>query len=184
MTLQTPWGSAQSDRIVRRGIHVVSTAGHGGVMISVGLAKKILSAAAQKRGEVYGGYLCYEEDCDCLMPLLELPELRGSNTTDEGLIKSLSLWHPEYLIERGIEPVEPQYTMFKNRATSWAMREQKHPDLIVSALRMDDQVTKVVTADDKRHFVKAESYDCTRDLNLLSLCELVENYTQTTSLWF
>lgn len=66
------WGEIQSCRTIAKGIYEVSTAGHGGVMISTELAPYILSPEALEKGVKERGYLCYEEDCDACIPLREL----------------------------------------------------------------------------------------------------------------
>lgn len=66
------WGEIQSCKTIAYGIYEVSTAGHGGVMISTELAPHILSPEALKKGVKERGYYCYEEDCDAAIPLREL----------------------------------------------------------------------------------------------------------------
>lgn len=66
------WGEVQSCTTIAKGIYDVSTAGHGGVMISAELAPHILSPEALEKGYIDNGYYCYEEDCDASIPLREL----------------------------------------------------------------------------------------------------------------
>ena len=57
------------------------------------------------------------------------------------------------------------------------MRGNQHPDLIVSALSMGDNVVRVYTADRKEHYVTKDSYSVLRengDMLLLSKCDKVE----------
>lgn len=69
----SPWAEVQSCTIIANGIYSVSTAGHGGIMISSELASYILSSEAlQASDRSCGGYYCYEEDCDACIPLREL----------------------------------------------------------------------------------------------------------------
>ena len=76
MSTYTPWGVAQSVRRIRRGIRQVSTAGHGGVMVSKRLAEKFLPKTVLARSIKYGNTYCFEEDCEwrwvavCLCPEL------------------------------------------------------------------------------------------------------------------
>lgn len=185
MAISTPWGTSQAKEVICRGVTFHSTAGHGGALVSKGYAKKNLSASARDRAIVYGGYYCFEEDCAILMVLLELPQSRLRGQTEEDIIKSLSLWYPDYLIERGITPDPEAYARYQQWQLRDKMRAEKHPDLIVSAMRLSGtEVVKVHTADGKAHFVTPESYANRKDLNLLSNCELVENFTQTTDMYY
>lgn len=63
----TPWGAADQHIVITRGLHCVSTPSHGGYMISVSLAKKVLprktyGAIFPFVGSIFGKYYCYEED--------------------------------------------------------------------------------------------------------------------------
>ncbi len=73
------WDEVQSCTTIANGIYSVSTAGHGGLMISADLANCILSPEAFSIGVRYGSYLCYEEDCDRQVALREL--------FDKGILK-------------------------------------------------------------------------------------------------
>jgi hypothetical protein len=60
----TPWGKAQTVRSYARGVKFVSTAGHGGIGISVGVANAAcLSYAARRVAELKGNVFWFEEDC-------------------------------------------------------------------------------------------------------------------------
>jgi hypothetical protein len=74
--MNTPWGVSQQVETIARGIHWVSTAGHGGLMVSAGVAKKILSEQAVKVAHPgkAGGYVCFEEDCSYAVAFFEHPE--------------------------------------------------------------------------------------------------------------
>lgn len=76
------WDEVQSCTTIANGIYSVSTAGHGGLMISADLANRILSPEAIDKGYRYGSYYCYEEDCDRCIPLREL--------YDKGILKPTS----------------------------------------------------------------------------------------------
>jgi len=77
------WGKVQSCKTIANGIYEVSTAGHGGVMITAELAPHILSPEALKAGYRNGGYYNYEEDCDACIPLRELYDKGILNQTHE-----------------------------------------------------------------------------------------------------
>ena len=105
-TRPTPWGRADMQQVVERGVAWVNTPGHGGFLSGRGIAKTYLSEAARKRGMSFGAYLAYEEDCDAAIVLYEHPELfplLGMGGYDE-LLASLTYWQESYLRERGIEP--------------------------------------------------------------------------------
>jgi len=190
MARSTPWGASQNTTSICRGVSFVSTAGHGGYMVSKGFAKKHLSPAALKRGVSYGGYLCYEEDCEYAIPEFELVKagisvaamyagtsIAGRSKEDHlaKLMQSLSSWNADYLIEIGETPVEPQYTSWREMRENEKMRAEKNPKLIIAALNVGDGMVKVWTADDRQHIVIGESYKSGKMLNFLSDCVLVPN---------
>lgn len=98
----SPWGRIQDSTTIKRGVRFVETAGHGGLMVAPGLAKKELSQAAQDLAERYGKYLCFEEDCLCSVVFLEHPEwlqvLYGDRkqVDKEEVKKSVEYWYPQY----------------------------------------------------------------------------------------
>ena len=57
----TPWGEVQHCDMLCTGVFMVTTAGHGGTMVSKDVAA-ILSPAARKCGFNHRGYICFEED--------------------------------------------------------------------------------------------------------------------------
>ena len=103
----SPWGRIQGVTKIVRGVRFVSTARHGGLMITRGAAEKHLSAAAVRYATSYGGYLCFEEDCLCSIPFYENPEwleklVAGkSSASKEELEQSIRQWTPGYF--RGLE---------------------------------------------------------------------------------
>jgi hypothetical protein len=188
--LPTPWGPAQHLTEYAKGCVSVGTAGHGGMMIGKAFARKHLSEAAIKRGIVFGQWLGYEEDCEWEIPAFELPEFwptifkhHPGRDNRAYLLRDLSYWNADYLLERGIEPDLEGYASFLKRKTNDEMRRTGHPDLIVSAKgewhTKNPDVTEVTTADGKAHLVTAASYtrifECGRDRTdsalLLSECE-------------
>ena len=192
MATQTPWGKSDGSQKIVRGVSFHSTSGHGGMLVSKGWAKKNLSESAQKLGEVYGGYLCYEEDIAYAIPCLELirkfPELHPQVfpcskydllQTQNVLIEKLSRWYPDYLIEVGFKPIQEHYDNWLNSKKSEELRAQKAPNLIVSAASITNNVVMVWTADDKKHMVSSSSYDCRKCPNLLSDCTV---YDYTTAI--
>lgn len=186
----SPWGKVQYSHPYAPGFRMVSTAGHGGLMLTLQFSADHLSQEAQKRGENWGGYLCYEEDCDYAIPLWELPEYwssvfshfeeRGGEVAiRKSLLKTLSRWHPDYLTALGVEPEAKAYANYLEWEQDQEMRKRKDPDLIVGAVgawnaKIPEGAVGVTTADGKFHLVKAESYvhrEGRTIIRLLSECE-------------
>ena len=200
--MYSPWGEIQESRTVVRGFNIVSTSSHGGAMLAKGFAEKNLSIEAQKRGTLYGGYLCYEEDCDICIPSFELlrhkilglkPFLskitlfelldklycdpQHHKETQEKIDyfhRCLSSYHADYLLEIGVVSTEPEYTHWKEHKQANEMKANKDPNFIVAALGiLNTGLVKVWTADNKLHYVTEPSYK-QKTLNLLSDCDLVD----------
>lgn len=70
----TPWGASQTTHKVMNGLTWYSTAGHGGLCVSKGLADKKLSPNARAEGIKYAGSYWYEEDCQWCIPMYENPD--------------------------------------------------------------------------------------------------------------
>ena len=68
----SPWDEVQHCETIEEGIYIVSTAGHGGIMIAEELAPYVLSPEALSEGMREGRYYCYEEDALQCIPLREL----------------------------------------------------------------------------------------------------------------
>lgn len=183
--MYTPWGRSDSQKKIVEGVFSVTTPSHGGLMIKKDFAEKNLSKAARRRGLLCGEYLAYEEDVLVNIPLFELPSLwegffvnfeteKQPVTVHQSLLKELSYWKADYLLERGIEPEVEGFKVFKARELEKEMRAQKHPNLIVCA-RGDWQtkiegVVEVITADGREHLVTKDSYNSLRAPLLLSDC--------------
>jgi hypothetical protein len=178
--MNTPWGKVQRTDKYERGFFFVSTTGHGGYMVAEGYARRHLSPSAINRGTFYNGYYCYEEDCNWMIPVFERPHLWTEIFKYEPeiipgayLLQNLSRWHPYYLIERGITPEENAFDSYKAHVIENQMRQNKDPNLIVSAVskRVDEIYRlEVITADGKHHFV--ENYK-SHTPNLLSDCKII-----------
>ncbi len=164
----SPWGRIQSSITLLRGIRNVSTEGHGGLMITKAFAEKHLSDSAKKRALRYSHYYCYEEDCDWAIPVLELKDrwldMKGLNLIDlkESTLRTLSKYHPDYLLERGITPIEPFYSEYLENQLRDKLLAEKSPNLIVDAWGEwkgkvpDDFLVK--TADEKYYLVDGDSF--------------------------
>lgn len=181
----SPWGGIQHSDVVVRGLKAVSTAGHGGYMVTKNFANKHLSDACIKLGDEYGNYLCYEEDCAWAILAYDIADTFGDRMKREdvsledykqSLIRTLSCYYPQYLINIGVKPSEKEYNVYLDGVKRDKMRAENHPDLIVSAVNHDKETVKVWTADGVIHFVTKESYRDLRNnsnLLLLSKCILV-----------
>lgn len=104
----SPWGEIQDCRELCSGFFLVTTPGHGGVMVEREQTK-LLSAAARKCGFRDGGYLCFEEDCDEQIVLRELldkgmwkipNEISDKARFEKELNDHIKMWHPEYWAAR------------------------------------------------------------------------------------
>lgn len=183
----SPWGGIQHSDVIARGLKAVSTAGHGGYMVTKNFANKYLSDACIKLGEVYGDYLCYEEDCAWAILAYDIVDSFGDRMKEEdvsfedykqSLMRTLSYYYPNYLIEKGVTPSINEYNRYLEEQRKDKMRAEKHPDLIVSAVNYDSETVKVWTADGLKHFVNKESYRNLREnsnLLLLSKCIRIED---------
>jgi hypothetical protein len=180
--MNTPWGKSDSKITITRGISWVGTASHGGLAITPLAALQYLSTPAVARATKYGNYYFFEEDCDYAIAFLELHALLASTSvlefsinvpTKEALINSLSRWHADYLIERGVEPEAEGLRWFNENRKSDSMRADRSPDLIVSAsgdwkTGVPKGMVEVTTADGKTHLVWAQDY-AKRNTNLTLL---------------
>lgn len=187
----SPWGGIQCSDVIARGLKSVSTARHGGYMVTNTFANKYLSNACRRLGMKYRNYLCYEEDCVYNLVNYDLlkynpsifEKIRGDRPLEEiefEIRKSLSLHYPKYLIEIGVEPVKEQYQIYLNNLERDKMIKENHPNCIVYAISVDEEVVKVLTVDNKYHYVTKESYrKASKNIfNFLSNCELVEDYVE------
>jgi len=111
----SPWGKVQTCDILCPGVFLVSTASHGGTLVSDEISA-MLSPAARKCGFRQGGYLCFEEDSQESVVLRELldkklwsvPErIKDKAAFEENINKSIREYNPEYWRARqaGLEKV-------------------------------------------------------------------------------
>ena len=165
----TPWGKAQNQTKLAKGVTWVSTSRHGGMMVSEGYANRNLSIAARKRALRYGKYYCYEEDDAWMIPAWELPQvwdelfkyMEPSNYKERKLylLEGLSRWNADYLLDIHETPIQPQYDLWRAKQAEEKLRQMQHPNLITAAKRTSDpHITQVWTADGETHFVTAKSY--------------------------
>lgn len=107
----SPWDEVQHCRELCNGIFMVSTAGHGGIMVVKEVAST-LSSAARKCGFRENGYLCFEEDCDACVVLRELLDRTPSVMPD--YIKDVQDY--EKCIDRSLQAYNLDY---------WASRARR-----------------------------------------------------------
>lgn len=180
MATNTPWGQSQDAKKIVRGLTFHTTAGHGGFLVSKGFAEKNLTAAALNKAEKWGNYYAFEEDCLAAIVTFEIPAAKDifnnpSEITEERIIKHLSSWYPDYLIERDITPEPEGYARWLRGQEDKRLRAERSPDLIIWAEGVDRNTVRVGTADGAVHLVTSESYQRREGLNLLSKCELIVN---------
>lgn len=197
MARHTPWGKAQQSVQIVQGMTLVSTAGHGGIMVTEKAAKDWLSEAARECGMRYSGYLCYEEDCDINIviydakPLWEtfgsaLPGLLAKPMGEvlKRIKRSISGYRPEYLLAIGEQPDPQGYAIYTGRREAERLYREKDPNHMVTCWGSWDTlipgVVRVATADGTMHFVTEKSYqrvrtdDATTFTMPLNECELVD----------
>ena len=102
----SPWGPIQTRKTLCPGFFDVSTASHGGIMVSRCAVAGNLSAAAQRCGFWEYGFLCFEEDCDAQVVLRELMdrglyippvnEYFGPGEYSRCIDNIIRVSHPEY----------------------------------------------------------------------------------------
>lgn len=109
--MYTPWGHADGQHSVARGVWVVDTPSHGGIMIRTRTAERVLSDAARVIGELWGRdheWLAFEEDCAYAVVVYEHPEwFRRAylpyDLPDEQrkatALETIKRWYPMYLID-------------------------------------------------------------------------------------
>jgi hypothetical protein len=186
--MNTPWGKSDSKITLAPGVSFVTTPSHGGFAVTPTAALHYLSTAAVARAAKYSNYYFFEEDCDALIVLFELPQALRIKypgvPTKDSLVKSLSIWHADYLIEVGTTPDaeglkwfnenrQQDRMRFNENRQQDRMRADKSPDLIVSASGdwkqgVPKDMVEVTTADGARHLVWEKDYDNRANLNLLS----------------
>ena len=100
----SPWGEVQHCEMLIDGVFLVSTAGHGGVMVRKGAAG-FLSPDARKIGQSERNYLSFEEDCEEQVVIRELLdkklwELPSRIADKAGYVESIDRllirWQPDY----------------------------------------------------------------------------------------
>ena len=117
MATSTIWGAAQSVENLCRGVRLVFTARHGGLLVSKGFAEKHIPQSVLEKIPFQNSYYQFEEDCDLHLvfffytPLAEkamlvlYPEKSNSEIVAitqkyvKGTIKAMTRWFPGLLSE-------------------------------------------------------------------------------------
>ena len=116
----SPWGEVQHCDPLYPGVFMVTAPGHGGTLVSKEVVS-MLSPAARKCGVRWGGYLCFEEDCQEHVVLRELLDkklwaipdrIKDRAAFEEAINQSLREHNPNYWRARqaGIERAAPRRT--------------------------------------------------------------------------
>ena len=116
---KSPWGEVQTCDTLCPGVFLVSTASHGGTMISKEVAD-LLSPAARKCGFKQGGYICFEEDSQENVALRELLDkklwavpdrIKDKAAFEENINNSIREYNPDYWRARqsGIEKAQTRH---------------------------------------------------------------------------
>ena len=102
----SPWGLIQTRKTLCPGFFDVSTASHGGIMVSREFVAGNISPTAQRYGFWEGGYLCFEEDSDAQIVLRELMdrglytapvnEYFGPGEYSKCIDDTIRVCHPDY----------------------------------------------------------------------------------------
>jgi hypothetical protein len=118
----TPWGMSDSSTKICTGFTSYTTAGHGGVCVSMGLSKH-LSKYTVKQAEKFGSGLWFEEDCAWALPAYDLcKNLPGfeekllavwKSTTIEYLEKTIKRWYGDYPFDKTDEKHIPMPSINK-----------------------------------------------------------------------
>ena len=118
----SPWGEIQTCETLCPGAYSVSTAGHGGVMVSRELADKVFCKEARNCGLMERDYLCFEEDCAAPVVLREL--------MDKGLYqapvnKYFAPGEYEAVINNSLQTFHPEYWQAREKARMAKQRQPK-----------------------------------------------------------
>ncbi len=91
------WGTVQQENKIVRGITQVSTATHGGYVVSKGKCTDAMKEVGVKRGN----YWYFEEDCDWAVVALccwnDFYKTGSSDNLKKAAIKICNIYHKEWL---------------------------------------------------------------------------------------
>lgn len=140
--LYSPWGPIQyTDIVSPDGVSWVASAGHGGLRINRRIAEQRLTEAARRRAIFEHGYYWFEEDCLYAIAAFELEDLwpamfRGQTIPPQkhraDLLRIISAYNADYLIERGIEPDPAAFTRWLIRTLADVLREMRRSNPVLA----------------------------------------------------
>ena len=158
----SPWGKIQSSEKFSSGanIYLVDCAGHGGLMIPTDTANNLkISQYGEDFQTKSGSWKCFEEDCQISVAVLALTLSQQYPLNLEKMkntLSSIKSWNNSYLEEINLDDhgsvgleikeliesdLKEKFSEIdkvrKFREQSEHMRNEKSPDLIVSASRID-----------------------------------------------
>jgi hypothetical protein len=179
----SPWGGIQNKQNLVRGVRFVSTASHGGLMITERFANRWLTKQARALAERWGSYFCYEEDCAYAIPCIEnreiftafaAPLLHPEQFTQESCIATIQSYYPQYWLDTG-HTLTPEYQERYNLMTALEQAEKENAiDRIIDVKHCDDYI-EVTTVLGYTKKVDKEKYlalwvKCSYRRPLLSWC--------------
>jgi hypothetical protein len=88
--IMTPWGAAQTVRIIAPGITEVTTASHGGIYLS----PMRYATMPDEYRKTFAGGRWYEEDCDAAKVVVTFPE-HFTPAAVMNARRSIEYWNPE-----------------------------------------------------------------------------------------
>ena len=162
---RTPWGNANYSYSIAKGVTWYMTPGHGGLGISLSVAKRSLSDEAIALGERDGGSLWYEEDVDWAIPFYENPKWEkimakiggGGITSQSQKEKTIRSYHPQYFGEEPEEEIIPEGVTKIRSAISSVVR-----GIVVGITAVGDKVLVFKKEDyDSRGNLSGEFVDVT-----------------------
>lgn len=121
--MKTPWGLSQHKYSITEGVFEVDTAGHGGILVHVSVAKDLLSPEALALGWQWGEWYAYEEDCDWAIFAYEQPALyatarnqqgctpRTPEETKQNAREIILILYPDYLSQKEQKQENAERTM-------------------------------------------------------------------------
>ena len=117
----SPWGDIQHADELYTGVHFVSTASHGGVMMLRQIVENLLDKQVQDYGFWFGNYLCFEEDADENIVLRELLDQNLWQIPDR--IKDRAAF--EANIDLNIQTYHPDYWQAREKRMAFVAKQTK-----------------------------------------------------------
>lgn len=123
-------------------------------------------------------YMRSQPPTDVAERVTDLPEVEREAIL-QYLIQTLSATYPNFVEAMGYTPDPEGYCIYEERQERDRQREANDPDLIVAATKINDDETRVWTADGTGHVVTTDSYVSKHRKNWrlinLSDCDLIRH---------